>query len=401
MICADQAQLQRYLCSLEAFIAGNWWAGQGNLAPEAMACGIPVVSIDSGVNADYALPSETVLSCPRENPNALAAALIDLISEPELRQQLISMGLKQAQKFSWEDSVRQLENLFQAAISETRSAPRELPPVEAAVPEAESQIEVSIIIPVFNNQKLTRDCLASIYQQASPEISDEIIMVDNGSSDGTAAFLQQEEALGRLRVLTNPVNLGFAKACNQGALAARGKYLVFLNNDTKVLPGWLLELAGTAQKDEKTAVVGAKLLYPDGSIQHAGVVFDDDRKVYHIYRNFPQDHPAVNKEREFQAVTAACVLIKKKVFFEAGLFDERYLNGIEDLDLCFRIREKGYKVVYSPKSVVYHYESRTPERFAKETENANLFLAIWYYEIIPDRNTFFQEDGVKITVRQR
>lgn len=235
--------------------------------------------------------------------------------------------------------------------------------------------------------------MASIYQHASPEIPFEVVVVDNGSTDGTAALLQQEEAQGRVRVLANAENLGFARACNQGARAALGQYLVFLNNDTKVLPGWLEALVDLAQKDETTAVVGAKLLYADDTMQHAGVVFDADRKVYHLYHGFPQNHPAVNQEREFQAVTAACVLFKKKVFFEAGLFDERYVNGIEDLDLCFRIREKGYKVVYNPQSVVYHYESRTPGRFAKETENANLFLAIWYYEIMPDRDRFFQEDG--------
>lgn len=397
VVCAGQAQLQRYLGSLDAFIAGNWWPGQGTLALEAMACGTPVVSVESGVEADYALPADTVLSCPREKPGALAEALIRLISEPELRQRLISKGLEQAKEFSWEKPVRELDDLFQTAISEKLPAsqdPEEWSRPQAGVPEAESKIAVSIIIPVYNNLKFTRDCLASIHKNTAREITYEIIVVDNGSTDGTAAFLQQEQARGRVRVLANAENLGFARACNQGARAAWGQYLVFLNNDTKVLPGWLAALVDSARKDEKTAVVGAKLLYADDTVQHAGVVFDADRKVYHLYRGFPQNHPAVNKEREFQAVTAACALIKKKVFYEAGLFDERYVNGIEDLDLCFRIREKGYKVVYNPQSVVYHYESRTPGRFAKETENANLFLAIWYYEIRPDRDRFFQEDGV-------
>lgn len=399
VICADQTQLRRYFCSLDAFIAGNWWTGQGTLALEAMACGTPVVSVESGVEADYALPADTVLSCPRENPGALAEALIRLSGEPDWRQRLSQQGLAQTQECSWDDSVRKMDHLFQEAISE-RLPPtqdrEELAPVQTAAPEEASKIDVSIIIPVFNNLEYTRDCLASIYQHASPELPFEVIVVDNGSTDGTGVFLQQEQARGRVRLLANAENLGFARACNQGARAALGQYLVFLNNDTKVLPGWLEALADSAQKDETTAVVGAKLLYADDTIQHAGVVFDADRKVYHLYQGFPQNHPAVNQEREFQAVTAACALFKKKVFFEAGLFDERYVNGIEDLDLCFRIREKGYKVVYNPQSVVYHYESRTPGRFAKEVENANLFLAIWYYEIMPDRDRFFQEDGVQL-----
>ena len=399
VICADQTQLRRYFCSLDAFIAGNWWTGQGTLALEAMACGTPVVSVESGVEADYVLPADSLLSCPRENPGALAEVLIRLIGEPEWRQRLSQQGLAQTQECSWENSVREMDRLFQAAISERLPAypdREELAPVQTAAPEEATRIDVSIIIPVFNNLEYTRDCLASIYQHASPEIPFEVIVVDNGSTGGTGVFLQQEQARGRVRLLANAENLGFARACNQGARAALGQYLVFLNNDTKVLPGWLEALVNLAQKDETTAVVGAKLLYADDTMQHAGVVFDTDRKVYHLYQGFPQNHPAVNQEREFQAVTAACALFKKKVFFEAGLFDERYVNGIEDLDLCFRIREKGYKVVYNPQSVVYHYESRTPGRFAKETENANLFLAIWYYEIMPDRDRFFQEDGVQL-----
>jgi GT2 family glycosyltransferase/glycosyltransferase involved in cell wall biosynthesis len=403
VVCADQTQLRRYLCSLDAFIAGNWWAGQGTLAPEAMACGTPVVSVESGVDVDHTLPPDTILSCPRGTPGPLADALIRLMSEPELRPRLSQQGLAQAQKCSWENPVRELDNLFQTAVSEKLPAPQdpeECAIAKASTPEEESKIAVSIIIPVFNNLEFTRGCLASIYRDTAPEVTYEIIVVDNGSTDGTGAFLQQEETRGRVRVLANPENLGFARACNRGARAALGKYLVFLNNDTKVQPGWLAALVDPARKEEKTAVVGAKLLYADDTVQHAGVVFDADRKVYHLYREFPQSHPAVNKEREFQAITAACALFKKKVFFEAGAFDERYLNGIEDLDLCFRIREKGYKVVYNPQSVVYHYESRTPGRFAKEKENANLFLAIWYYEIIPDRDRFFQEDGVQIPGRE-
>ncbi len=252
---------------------------------------------------------------------------------------------------------------------------------------------VSIIIPVLNNLDYTRQCLEAIYQNTGHEPAYEIIVVDNGSTDGTGDFLEQEQAAGRLKVLSNPENLGFARACNQGAQATRGSCLLFLNNDTQVLPGWLTAMTACLKRD--VGVVGAKLLYPDDSVQHAGVVFNQDKRLLHIYKNFSKDHPAVNKEREFQAVTAACMLIRKSLFDEIGPFDESYFNGLEDVDLCLNVKKLGYKVLYTPKCEVYHFESKTPGRFAKEPKNSRLFLERWYHQIVPDEETYFQEDGMK------
>ena len=230
-------------------------------------------------------------------------------------------------------------------------------------------VETSIVIPVWNNLELTRQCLESIWQN-TPADSFEVIVVDNGSTDCTTEFLYQEQTAGRLRAVFNKQNLGFAKACNQGARAARGDYLVFLNNDTIVTQDWLEELINCAKKDGSIAIVGAKLLFPDDTVQHAGAVFNNYKKVYHIYRNFHKDHPAVNKEREFQTITAACMLIKKDLFFKAGLFEEGYQNGFEDVDLCLTIKRLGYKIFYTPKSVVYHLESKTPGRFRSHRKHA-------------------------------
>ena len=254
----------------------------------------------------------------------------------------------------------------------------------------------SIIIPVFNNLALTRQCLESIWTYT--DWPHEIIVVDNGSSDGTHEYLGRMAAAGRLQVITNPANLGFAKASNQGARAAKGEFLVFLNNDTIVKRCWLEELMACAQRDDKIGAVGAKLLYPDDTIQHAGVVFTKAKLVYHIYNHFDQSHPAVNKEREFQAVTAACMLVRKDIFFAADAFDETYRNGLEDVDLCFKLREQGYKIVYNPRAAIYHLESKTPGRFDREHENFRVFKAKWLDKIIGDDEKYYQEDGIKIEV---
>jgi GT2 family glycosyltransferase/Flp pilus assembly protein TadD len=257
----------------------------------------------------------------------------------------------------------------------------------------------SIIIPVFNNLSLTRQCLESIWDNT--DVPHEIIVVDNGSTDGTRDYLYRLESEGEVRVISNRANLGFAKASNQGARAARGEYLVFLNNDTIVQPGWLSEMAACARKVDKIAAVGARLLYPDDTIQHAGVAFNDRKFASHIYNNYDRDHPAVLKEREFQAVTAACALVKKDLFFEVDGFDESYRNGFEDVDLCFKLRQRNYKVVYNPRAVVYHLESKTPGRHDRDIENSRLFKSKWDDKIIYDIDNYHQEDDIVVEILER
>lgn len=257
----------------------------------------------------------------------------------------------------------------------------------AAIPD------VSIVIPVCNNKELTRNCIRSILEN-TPNIAFEIIAVDNGSTDGTAEMLISLEREGPLRCVANQENLGFAKACNQGAKAAKGRYLVFLNNDTRVQGRWLDALRSCAVRDNRIGAVGAKLLFDDGLIQHAGVVFDQKLKPVHIYKFFHPHHPAVQKTREFQAVSAACMLVGKDVFDQLGGFDEQYLNGYEDVDFCLRLRRDGYKVVYCPKSVVTHLESLTPGRFEAMDRNKELLLSRWGDALIADELETYRQDGI-------
>lgn len=252
----------------------------------------------------------------------------------------------------------------------------------------------SIIIPVFNNLKYTVQCLEAVAANTGYKPY-EVVIVDNCSTDGTKEYLASLE--GDVRVLTNDSNLGFAVACNQGAKAAEGDYLVFLNNDTVPLAGWLENLVKVVSERADTAIVGSKLLYPDNTIQHAGVIFDvKDSKFFlsHIYRRFDKDHPAVNHIREFNAVTAACMLVKKEVFLDLGMFDEGYTNGYEDVDFCLKARERGHKIIYNPESVLYHHESVTDGRFDFGEKNTNHFLRRWGDKIQPDYKMKMMEDGL-------
>jgi GT2 family glycosyltransferase/SAM-dependent methyltransferase/Flp pilus assembly protein TadD len=255
--------------------------------------------------------------------------------------------------------------------------------------------DCSIIVPVWNKVELTRQCLLALVE-ATSGATYEVIVVDNGSTDGTQEFLMTLG--GDVQVIRNTTNQGFAKACNQGARAAHGKYLVFLNNDTIPQPGWLNALVMEVEGDASVGVVGSKLLFPDGTIQHAGVVRDCQHLLpYHLYKSFAGDHPAVNQRREFQIVTAACLLIRRSLFEEVGGFDEGYVNGFEDADLCLKVKERGSLVVYQPRSVIIHLESQSPGRKAYEDENAARFLHRWGAQWwAGDEDLHFYVDGYKL-----
>jgi len=233
---------------------------------------------------------------------------------------------------------------------------------------------VSIVIPTFNNLALTRQCLASLYQTTPAGLA-EIVIVDNGSSDGTVPFLEAEQNAGRLRAVLNAQNLGFARGCNQGALEARGEFVLFLNNDTGTKPGWLEALLSAAQETQ-AGVVGGKLLYPDGTIQHAGIEFISGVPD-HRSRHAGADAPEVNQRRELDMVTGACFLMPKKLFLDLGGFDEVFRNGVEDVDLCLRVRAAGHKVIYEPGAVVTHHEGKSQGRFNHVSENLKIFFTRW------------------------
>ena len=269
---------------------------------------------------------------------------------------------------------------------------------EGSIPSATAstppnpRFKASIVIPVFNKLELTRQCLTTLASATTmPEY--EVIVVDNASTDGTAEFLA---ALGGdVQVIRNQENHGFAIACNQGAKAARGEFLLFLNNDTIPTEGWLNALVDEVERHPDVAVVGSKLLYEDGTIQHAGVAFSRIWfSPYHIYRGFPAAAPVVNRRREFQCVTAACMLVRREVFECVGGFDDGYRNGFEDVDLCLKIGERGWKIVYQPNSVVYHLESQTPGRKAHERENSKRLLARWGHKWwLADEDAIYVPDG--------
>ena len=250
----------------------------------------------------------------------------------------------------------------------------------------------SVIIPVKNHIFLTQQCLDTLlglsYHVADPEI----IVVDDGSDEATARMLSSFGD--RIRVVTHERNQGFAASCNDGAAVARGRYLVFLNNDTIPLSGWLDALADYVETRSKVAVVGSKLLFPDGTIQHCGMVICADRLPRHLYISFPADCPAVNSSRRFQVVTGACFLIRREVFETLSGFDTTFVNSFEDVDLCLRVGELGYEVHYCHESELYHLASMSEGRTNNDSRNERLYLERWGDWVQPDDWIYYLRDGL-------
>ena len=213
---------------------------------------------------------------------------------------------------------------------------------------------ISVIIPCFNRVELTRGCVASV-AKSDPIL--EVVLVDNGSHDATKVLDV---------AVRNDTNLGFAKACNQGAHAASGDTLIFLNNDTLVRPGWT-RFAYLCD-DESVGCAGPKLLYPTGEIQHAGVGIDFTRpwglEAFNILDDWTHEPSDVD------GVTGACLAIRRDLFLELGGFDEGYWNGYEDVDLCLSALAAGKSNMYDPRSSIVHLESQSgAERWTAVSEN--------------------------------
>jgi len=247
----------------------------------------------------------------------------------------------------------------------------------------------SIVIPVHGKADLTRRCLDAVLATAP---NAEVVVVDDASPDETPAVL---ESYGdAIRTVTLPRNEGYALACNHGVEASAGELLVLLNNDTEPRPGWLDALIAYADAHPAAAIVGAKLVYPTGAVQHAGVAFGQDGYPHNLYAGFAADHPAVNRPRRLQAVTGACMLIRRDAFATAGGFDAGFTNSLEDVDLCLRVGEAGGEVHLCPDAVVEHLESATRGRDGRFEASVARYRERWRDRVTRDDLALYAADGL-------
>ncbi|RKE74148.1 ADP-heptose:LPS heptosyltransferase [Pseudorhodoplanes sinuspersici] len=236
---------------------------------------------------------------------------------------------------------------------------------------------VSIVVPCLENLALTEQCLQSIFANTNGDF--EVVIVDNGSGNVVKerlASISRDHP--NVRLVSLASNLNFAIGCNVGAAISSGEYLVFLNNDTLVTSRWLEQLLLALKSNE---VRGAQplLLYHDATVQCAGHFFNKYNCLpYHLFQNFPWDHPAVNSPRRVHSVTGACIAVRAAEFISLQGFDPLFVNGGEDVDLCLRMTERfGGHFVVAPESKVYHLESKTHGRGRYIDDNRRLLVQRW------------------------
>jgi O-antigen biosynthesis protein len=251
----------------------------------------------------------------------------------------------------------------------------------------------SIIIPTRNGEKLVRQCVESIRAKTtySPY---EIVLVDNGSDDASALrYFDQLAAAGHIRLLRDPRPFNFSALNNSAAREARGELLVFVNNDIEVItPDWLTEMVSHAQRPEIGAV-GAKLWYPNETIQHAGLVLVAGLAGHAHLGRKRGDHGYFSRAsltQALSAVTAACLCVRREAFERVGGFDEILAVAFNDVDLCLKLQAAGYRNLYTPYAELYHHESAsrgyedTPEKMKRFQQEADILRERWMPVLMND-----------------
>ena len=267
---------------------------------------------------------------------------------------------------------------------------------------------VSVIIPNKDEKETLQTCLEMLEKNTSYRNFEIIIIENNSTTEEIFKYYKELSSDPRIRLLRWGKEFNYSAINNFGASHARGEYLLFLNNDVKSInPDWMEEMLGVCQRPE-VGGVGAKLIYPDNTIQHAGCVIGMGGIAGHMCVDMP-------------AVTAACLMMKKEVFEEAGGFTEELAVAFNDVDLCLKVRKSKHLIVYDPYAKLYHMESKTRgaedsvekvRRFQTEIEymrchwidilkngdpyyNKNLSLAKWNYSLKPIPGMETAEDGQK------
>jgi GT2 family glycosyltransferase len=257
---------------------------------------------------------------------------------------------------------------------------------------------VSIIIHSHNNFRYTYNCISSILN-AEPLVPYEIIIGNDMSIDNTRIIGQY---FTNIIVYNNNNKYNFLIYCNEMVKLSRGKYILFLNNETKVHKEWLIYLIKLIESDEKIGMVGSKLIYPNGKLQEAGGIVWNNGECYNYGRGNNSDMPEYNYVKEVDYISGISILIRKYIWEKIGGFDKRYIPAYyEDKDFAFEIRRLGYKVMYQPKSVVEHYEGISNGKILSsgiqkyQIRNKKKFFKKWKSELKYQKeqgNTFQSRD---------
>jgi GT2 family glycosyltransferase len=250
--------------------------------------------------------------------------------------------------------------------------------------------QLSVVIPVYDNWWLTARCLSRLDQlQRSGSVLFETIVIDNASTDETPEAIA---AFPWVRYHRHETNRNFAGACNAGARMAQAPLVLFLNNDAYPLGDALTPLVAAFDRSE-VAVAGGALFFEDGVTQAAGFVLLRNAHWHYSCRNLPSSLGGVTTSRDALGVSGAAMAVRTDWFLEGGGFDESFVNGFEDVDLCLRARERGAAIAYVAEARFAHYEGASAGRFDRERENEERFYRRWGSRLAPLPRTLRGEVG--------
>lgn len=229
------------------------------------------------------------------------------------------------------------------------------------------EMDVSIVIVSWNTRDLLRGCLRSL-EEHSGDLRTEVLVVDNGSSDGSPEMVRNE--FSAVRLVRNESNRGFARAANQGMREANGRHSLLLNPDTRMLPDALWKMVAFLDEDAKAAVCGPQLVFEDGRPQNSVAPFPTlatellNKSLLRLLfpRRFPQKEVGGREPREVESVIGAAMMVKAAAAREVGLLDEEYFLFLEETDWCLRFRKAGWKVYQFPAVRVVHFQGKSAKR---------------------------------------
>ena len=251
---------------------------------------------------------------------------------------------------------------------------------------------VSIIIPNREEKETLQACVESIFEKTVYKNYEIIIVENNSGSDEIFRYYRKLSEDPRIHLLRWKKEFNYSAINNFAVREARGEYLLFLNNDVEIITeNWLEEMLQLCQQKD-VGMAGAKLYYPDDTIQHAGVVVGLGGVAAHVLCKLPRDAEGymgrLRCVQEISAVTAACMMVKTSVFKAVGGFDEELKVAFNDIDLCMKVRKYGVKIVFTPYAELYHYESKsrgmedTPEKQLRFSREVNCFRRKWERELL-------------------
>lgn len=265
--------------------------------------------------------------------------------------------------------------------------------IHYAVPEP--QPLVSLIIPTKNGLRLLRQCIDSILKKTTYHHY-EILIIDNGSDDpATLEYLHALSSESKIRVITDNRPFNFSALNNNAVKSAHGEFIGLLNNDVEVIsPDWLAEMISIASQPQVGAV-GARLWYPNDTLQHGGVILGIGGVASHLHKDMPRGEygyfSRANLAQALSAVTAACLIVRKSIYEEVNGMNESDLQvAFNDVDFCLRIRETGYHNVWTPYAELYHHESatrgyeNTPEKQSRLAKEAHYMKQRWGDQLSTD-----------------